>query len=143
MTYTSGTISMYYYDATMTAVSDFVRLFDLNVNGGGDTGTSTVLSGVLSNFGGAGLVNGVDAGDVFNTALGSFQDYTEEAPGNNVYFAASQDTQPLTGLNFVNGVATIGGLHNGSINFQVPEPTSIAILGLGLLGFAGARRRKS
>jgi len=144
MAYTSGTISMYYYNInTMTSVSDFVRLFDLNVNGGGDTGTSTVLSGLLSNFGDAGSVNGVDAGDVFNTALGSFQDYTEEAPSNTVYFNASQDTQPLTGLNFVNGVASIGGTHNGSINFQVPEPTSIAILGLGLLGFAGARRRKS
>ena len=143
MAYTSGTISMYYYDGTMSSVSDFVRLFDLSVSGGGDTGTATVLAGTLGNFGSASSVNGVDAGDVFNTALGSFEDYTNEAPNNNVYFAASQDTQPLTGLNFVNGVAAIGGTHNGSINFQVPEPTSIAILGLGLLGFAGVRRRKS
>jgi len=33
--------------------------------------------------------------------------------------------------------------HDGHISFDVPEPTSIAILGLGLLGFAGARRRKA
>ncbi|MBL0711133.1 MAG: PEP-CTERM sorting domain-containing protein [Colwellia sp.] len=32
---------------------------------------------------------------------------------------------------------------NAAMRFSVPEPTSIAILGLGLLGFAGARRRKS
>jgi len=29
------------------------------------------------------------------------------------------------------------------VTVSVPEPTSIAILGLGLLGLAGARRRKS
>ena len=29
------------------------------------------------------------------------------------------------------------------MTFDVPEPASVAILGLGLLGFAGARRRKA
>ncbi len=33
--------------------------------------------------------------------------------------------------------------HNASVTFDVPEPTSIAILGLGLLGLAGVKRRKS
>ena len=35
--------------------------------------------------------------------------------------------------------------HDGNLSFSydVPEPASVAILGLGLLGFAGARRRKS
>lgn len=141
MSYTSGTISMYYYNIDANPVS-LVRLFDLNVSGGGDTGQATVLSGSLSNFS-TDTVNGVNAGDVFNTALGSFEDWTNASPSNNVYFGASQDTQPLTGVTFVNGVATVGGTHNGSINFQVPEPASIAILGLGLLGLAGARRRKS
>ncbi|MGL1957629.1 MAG: PEP-CTERM sorting domain-containing protein [Colwellia sp.] len=37
----------------------------------------------------------------------------------------------------------ISAPHNAELSFNVPEPTSIAILGLGLLGFAGARRRKS
>lgn len=143
MVYTSGTIEMYYYElAGLTGLGDLVHLFDLNVAGGGDTGQATVLQGSLSNFG-TDLINGVAAGDVFNTALGSFEDYTNASSSNNVYFSVSQDTQPLTGLNFVNGVADVGGTHNGSINFQVPEPTSIAILGLGLLGLAGARRRKS
>lgn len=33
--------------------------------------------------------------------------------------------------------------HDGDMVYSVPEPTSIAILGLGLLGFAGASRRKA
>lgn len=140
MVYTSGTISLYYYDSTHTAVNDFIRLFDLDLSGGADIGTATILGGQLTNFG-TGSINGVDVGDVFNTALGSFEDYANS--GKNIYFNASQDTQPLGTLNFVNGVSKISGTHNGSISFQVPEPTSIAILGLGLLGLAGARRRKS
>ncbi|MDX2367579.1 MAG: PEP-CTERM sorting domain-containing protein [Colwellia sp.] len=41
------------------------------------------------------------------------------------------------------GITTIMVAHDGSAVINVPEPTSIAILGLGLLGLAGARRRKS
>ncbi len=37
----------------------------------------------------------------------------------------------------------VSAAHNAELTFNVPEPTSIAILGLGLLGFAGARRRKA
>jgi hypothetical protein len=136
MVYTSGTISMYYYDGSETGVNDLTRLFDLNVVNGGDTGNSTVLAGYLSNFS-TGTVNGVAASDVFNNGSGSFTN------SDTVYFGVSQDTQSITGVNFVDGKAAIGGTHNGSISFSVPEPTSLAILGLGLLGFAGARRRKS
>lgn len=140
--YTSGTVSMYYFDTNMTLVSDLVRLFDLDVSNGGDTGFSTVLSGKVTNFGTGMVNNAVDAGDVFVTNFGTFEDYAS-LPSNEVYFAASQDTQNLGNLVFANGVANVSGTHNGSINFQVPEPTSIAILGLGLLGMAGASRRKA
>ncbi|MBA6295163.1 PEP-CTERM sorting domain-containing protein [Colwellia sp. MB02u-9] len=142
--YTSGTISMYYYDNTMTNLAGFVRLFDLQVSSGGDTGNSTVLNGQLVNFNALSSVNGVDAADVFNFALGSFGELS--GPPNNqiVSFNASQDTQAIGALQFAGGQAEFAASHNGSINFsQVPEPASIAILGLGLLGFAGAKRRKA
>jgi len=51
---------------------------------------------------------------------------------------------PLGGTGGVNGTINIAASQNPTaIRFQVPEPTSIALLGLGLLGFAGVRRRKS
>tara|TARA_R110000744_G_scaffold16472_2_gene45347 strand:+ start:10805 stop:11695 length:891 start_codon:yes stop_codon:yes gene_type:complete len=142
--YTSGTISMYYYDNTMNNSSELVRLFDMSVVSGGDTGQATVLNGMLTNFGDPSSVNGVDAGDVFNFALGSFGDLSGPPNNQMVTFNVSQDTQPLGPLNFVGGSASTSGTHNGSINFtQVPEPASLAILSLGLLGFAGAKRRKA
>jgi hypothetical protein len=52
------------------------------------------------------------------------------------------DLASTAGANFVSGALyTIDG--NGQhASFKVPEPTSLAILGLGLLGFAGSARRK-
>jgi len=53
--------------------------------------------------------------------------------------------QQLFGLNF--NYAAVGGVqdftvqHDANMSINVPEPTSIAILGLGLLGLASTRRR--
>jgi hypothetical protein len=41
------------------------------------------------------------------------------------------------------GTVYVSAQHNATLTFNVPEPTSLAILGLGLLGFAGTRRRKA
>jgi hypothetical protein len=142
--YSSGTISMYYYDTAITGLADLVRLFDLQVTSGGDTGTATILNGQLVNFNALSSVNGVDAADVFNFALGSFGDLSGPPNNQTVSFNASQDTQSTGNLAFTNGRASLSGGHDGSLSFaQVPEPASIAILGLGLLGFAGAKRRKA
>jgi hypothetical protein len=77
-------------------------------------------------------------GQTFATSLGQsmtiFGDILQTA-------AVPQVTSVTPGAptTFGFGVTT----HNGAIKYSVPEPASIAILGLGLLGFAGASRRKA
>lgn len=71
----------------------------------------------------------------------------QTAPGSNVYvnlaFAPGETFTAFefrtTGVAFELDNIVIGLTSRGTI----PEPSSIALLGLGLLGFAAVRRRKS
>jgi len=146
--YSAGTINLYAFDAFAVATASLAgantdvsgsltHLFDLNITIGGDTGNSTVFSGDIIDFFGP---------DTFNIAYGNGSETFSDAsllPGG-LQFLVSNDTQGLVGNSF-GGETTllVEGQHEGSVTFNVPEPASIAILGLGLLGFAGARRRKS
>lgn len=148
--YTSGAISIYYYQAGMTSTADFIELFTINVTNSGLTASGSFVGGNVSNYG-TDLVNGVVAGDVFNSLLGGFKEYSEDqvSPDFAVNSLLDYNTEDVTSADFLgtdaegNNVFMVEGQHDGSITFNVPEPASIAILGLGLLGLAGARRRKS
>jgi hypothetical protein len=151
--YNSGTLSMYFYEyagilgANDDISGDLVHLMDLNIFGGAPDGDSTNFSGDITTFG-AGNVNGVAAGDVFNIAYGNDVKTFSAASvlDGGLRFNMSNDTQGDLFGAYAGGAGStqnVTGQHEGSVAFAVPEPTSLAILGLGLLGFAGTRRRKA
>ena len=88
-----------------------------DIGTGSDTGTGTALLDVTGGL----------AMDNFDT--------NKQVNGADMVFSSS--FQPLTGA---------PGLLSGTFELtgdSIPEPSTIALLGLGLLGFAGARKRKA
>ncbi|GAA5135575.1 PEP-CTERM sorting domain-containing protein [Thalassotalea piscium] len=144
--YTSGNIDWFLLDST-NGFGTEVHLFTTTVTNHTYTSGNQVFSGNIGNFG-TDTVNGVAAGDIFNIAYGntsmSFEQYATQFV-DTVRFRIDQNTDKpnVTGYDANKGEIYVSGKHDGSLEFAVPEPTTLAILGLGLLGFAGASRRKS
>ena len=159
VTWTSGTISFYATTDIASCAgannsSCFTRLFDMTVTNGGNIPSATLLSGYLSNFNTTDMFGAVVAGDVFNTQVGgvnkSFRTIHDElalkGEQQSFNFLVDQNVAALpavTGYDPVSKTFTLApALHDGSLSFSVSEPTSLAVLGLGLLGFGFARRNK-
>lgn len=135
------------------------NFMDINVTGGGATGVSTILIGTAD-------FTNVDAAynNLFNAATPTcggktgFYDIwlacgpTSESP-LQIAFQSTFDTNvttssfaPIFGNQANPADVTafqVGSNHNGSGTFDIPEPGTLALAGLALVGLASARRRKA
>ncbi len=92
------------------------------------SGTGTNLGSGSDSGGGSSLLDAVDG-----MAMGNFDTNTEFGGADMVLNSSFFDIQ-------------VPGTLGGTFDLRgdsIPEPSTIALLGLGLLGFAGARKRKA
>jgi hypothetical protein len=151
ISYTSGTLDLWqgYYDGSAPE-----QIMSSTFTSGGLTAGN---QDVLSISGPADILkDDVMFFDINGTPV-SFEDYLAANPLSDIRLTIDQNVTggagalvAAVGGSVVDGfIARVGdevyvsANHNASLTFAVPEPTSLAILGLGLLGFAGTRRRKA
>lgn len=166
ITYTGGTINVFFIDSNNPfAGAASTIVLKIAVEGGGINaiGQSLNLAGAVSFDGldpNSALNAGVLLADLFNLEDGtSFYDYLQTNPEVMINALIDQNTEPF----FLNGVASntfgldemaafYGGIaggsgvisaqHDGSIVFAIPEPASLALLGLGALALGFVARRR-
>jgi len=143
-----------YVDLFYLQGSTSEQVLRLNIGGGGPALGETKMYGTIDY---SWLVSATDTGNTDADAKTFFQSQVSSNGKTNFYdIWADTTTQnifwlfdfTIVGNNdtpFVGDATSASRTTdlNGPLVFSVPEPTSIAIMGLGLLGLAGASRRRN
>lgn len=157
--YGPGLLEMYFtlLDANGDPTT-VINFMDIVITGGGATGVSTVLLGNVdfSNVDAAASSGPFDYRNMFKSATSSCGGdagfYALSTCGNNspvsIAFLASFDTNVSVGAFTPNDEENptswnVTSNHDGSAGFTVPEPGTLALAGLALIGVATAGRRKA
>lgn len=138
----SGSVATIYYDEILNSAIDGATIIGQLTHGGGDcvitAGTAFTEGSCKISFAfdaaavsapGVWIYNGGDLGERKTTM-------TLDINGNNISASSPFPFYPASGI--ITGTLD----HDGSAVFNVPEPGTIAIMGLGLLGLAGFARRR-
>jgi hypothetical protein len=147
--YTGGIFEIYLVTYVKNAPDydiNAVNIFDINITGSDNSNNNNFLV-----FGDIGF-----SGNEPAIYQNMFHDNVVSCGGSSSFFALVNCTPKMKvaarfDQNLDNPVvdfsdpnfAKIGGDHNGSLSFNVPEPTTLMLLGSALLGLSATRRKKA